>query len=1048
MVEVAAKSPRADRLVELVVIDGAVPDLQAVRHAAARRRAGALVLEPGRDGLEQIVDRLAGYRGFSALHIVGHGRDGAITLAGAEVDAISAERSAGLLARIGAVLTPDGSLLLYGCGVAAGERGRAFVARLAALTGVAVAAAAGPVGAASLGGSWALAHRHGRVTAAPLAVPAMAGLLATITVTNTNDSGAGSLREALGTAAGNGVNDVIEFALGVTGTISLQSRLEFIGGAGGNDTTTITGPGSGSLTIAAGVTNLTSLLYLSTPGIGEFANVSISGLTFSNANGTDESEGVIRGGADLTLTNVVISSYVSSAVSGLGDLTVVGSTFSTTSAASAITMGTAFTSAQPVSLTNVTFSNPNGSYNVSAGGQVTVDNVTFGATTGASLTGAMSLVKNGADTLVLSGLHSHSGGTTVSAGVLSVSADQSLGSGAVTLNGGTLAVTGATTIDNAMAIGASHGTVAVSADITISGAVSGSGTLTKTGANLLTLSGTNTHSGATVVSAGTLKLSGGSALSDSAGVTVSAGATLDINGTTETIGTLSGDGNVSLGSGTLTVAQSTNTTFSGVVSGSGGLNKTGTGTLTLSGANSLTGTVTVSAGTLTLAGGSAIADGATVHVAAGATLDLNGTTETIGSLTGSGIITTGAGTLTLSNPGASSFAGTLSGTGPFKVAAGVTLKGTGTYTTPIEVLSGATIAPGNSPGIISTGDLTLASGSTATMEIDGTTAGTQHDQIAVTGTVTINSATLTTVFGYTSTIGNSYVLISNDGVDAVTGTFSGLAEGASFTSGTRTYAISYAGDDGNDVTLTDTGAAPASSSGSDGGGSGTALHLVGNAADETFLGSDGADTISAMAGNDQIYAGAGGDLAYGNQGSDTLWGEADTDTLYGGQDADVVYGNQGSDLLYGNLGTDALYGGRDADTVYGGQGGDLLYGNLGNDVLHGNRGADTLYGGQGDDTLSGGAGNDLLVGGLGADRYAFGTGDGADSVSGFSSSEGDVIAIAANVNGTGIASVADLPARLSTDSHGDAVLDLGAGNTVSLLGVRAADASADWFVLT
>ena len=49
--------------------------------------------------------------------------------------------------------------------------------------------------------------------------------------------------------------------------------------------------------------------------------------------------------------------------------------------------------------------------------------------------------------------------------------------------------------------------------------------------------------------------------------------------------------------------------------------------------------------------------------------------------------------------------------------------------------------------------------------------------------------------------GQSYVIINNDGVDPVSGTFSGLAEGASFISGGVSYSVSYTGGDGNDVVL-------------------------------------------------------------------------------------------------------------------------------------------------------------------------------------------------------------------------------------------------------
>ena len=47
-----------------------------------------------------------------------------------------------------------------------------------------------------------------------------------------------------------------------------------------------------------------------------------------------------------------------------------------------------------------------------------------------------------------------------------------------------------------------------------------------------------------------------------------------------------------------------------------------------------------------------------------------------------------------------------------------------------------------------------------------------------------------------------FVIIDNDGVNAISGTFNGLPEGASITLGTATFTISYTGGTGNDVVLT------------------------------------------------------------------------------------------------------------------------------------------------------------------------------------------------------------------------------------------------------
>jgi uncharacterized repeat protein (TIGR01451 family) len=48
----------------------------------------------------------------------------------------------------------------------------------------------------------------------------------------------------------------------------------------------------------------------------------------------------------------------------------------------------------------------------------------------------------------------------------------------------------------------------------------------------------------------------------------------------------------------------------------------------------------------------------------------------------------------------------------------------------------------------------------------------------------------------------TFVLIANDGGDAITGTFAGLAEGATTTISGQTFSVSYIGGTGNDVVLT------------------------------------------------------------------------------------------------------------------------------------------------------------------------------------------------------------------------------------------------------
>lgn len=134
---------------------------------------------------------------------------------------------------------------------------------------------------------------------------------------------------------------------------------------------------------------------------------------------------------------------------------------------------------------------------------------------------------------------------------------------------------------------------------------------------------------------------------------------------------------------------------------------------------------------------------------------------------------------------------------------GGTLKGIGTVGE-IDLSSGS-VAPGMSPGVLNSGNLAFTGG-TYDVELAGTSTG-EYDQLNVTGTVNLGNATVLSVNHYNKywpTLGNTYTIINNDGNDAVTGTFNGLAEGATVNVSGVVYTISYKGGDGNDVVLTAT----------------------------------------------------------------------------------------------------------------------------------------------------------------------------------------------------------------------------------------------------
>ena len=91
----------------------------------------------------------------------------------------------------------------------------------------------------------------------------------------------------------------------------------------------------------------------------------------------------------------------------------------------------------------------------------------------------------------------------------------------------------------------------------------------------------------------------------------------------------------------------------------------------------------------------------------------------------------------------------------------------------------------------------------------------------------------------------------------------------------------------------------------------------------------------------------------------------------------------------------------------------------------------------GDDILRGGTGNDTLTGGAGADTFVFRGGGGQDVVMDFNKGE-DILLVSRNINGLHVTSAADLASRV-VDSGGHAVIDLGNGDTITLMNVSAHD---------
>lgn len=251
-------------------------------------------------------------------------------------------------------------------------------------------------------------------------------------------------------------------------------------------------------------------------------------------------------------------------------------------------------------------------------------------------------------------------------------------------------------------------------------------------------------------------------IADTAFVTIRNRARLDLNGNDEVIGTLQGDGTVSLNgrpgpgrTARLTVGTGS---FGGAIVGDGGLTKTGSSfsSLSLSGLNTFSGMTIVDAGTLFVEG-----------TQTNSAIRLDG-----GVLRGRGSVGTITGHLS----------GTLqpgSGGADFQVA-------------------------------FHSQSIALNPSTTFRALLTSVDPGYENHKLQVNGLVDLGGSVLAVDLAgsFRPTNGFSFLIIDNDGTDPVIGTFAGLPEGTVFGGAGLPFRISYVGGTGNDVVITRIAAPP------------------------------------------------------------------------------------------------------------------------------------------------------------------------------------------------------------------------------------------------
>jgi autotransporter-associated beta strand protein len=256
-------------------------------------------------------------------------------------------------------------------------------------------------------------------------------------------------------------------------------------------------------------------------------------------------------------------------------------------------------------------------------------------------------------------------------------------------------------------------------------------------------------------------------------------------------------------------------TLSGVLTGTGGFTWDSSLTLTLTGSNTYGGGTVISAGAVRIGNGGGTGSLGTGDITNNAALivDRSNAYTIPGAISGTGSLTkSGAGNLILA--GTSTFTGptTIStgrlsvngalGNTAVSVATGAELGGSGSIVGALAILSGGTLAPGNSIASLSGGATSFAAGSTFGYEVDSSllgSLGVAADLLVVSGNLDIASGSLLTFTDLASSpqpfVNNtSFALINysgswNGGLFSYGGT--PLADGGQFFVGSQQWQIDY-----------------------------------------------------------------------------------------------------------------------------------------------------------------------------------------------------------------------------------------------------------------
>jgi autotransporter-associated beta strand protein len=129
----------------------------------------------------------------------------------------------------------------------------------------------------------------------------------------------------------------------------------------------------------------------------------------------------------------------------------------------------------------------------------------------------------------------------------------------------------------------------------------------------------------------------------------------------------------------------------------------------------------------------------------------------------------------------------------------------------ITALSGGTVSPGTDSSAGGLGGYAGSwnAGTTMRVELNGLNPGSEFDQYASFGALTLGGSKLALTAGFTPAPGDSFMIVRNVSGAAIGGTFAGIPEGGYVSApGAKVFQVTYKGGDGDDVVLTSVDVAP------------------------------------------------------------------------------------------------------------------------------------------------------------------------------------------------------------------------------------------------